>query len=43
MNEAETKAEYIDPKLKARGWGVIEDIKILTLVDKYSQLTAGSE
>ncbi len=21
MNEAETRAEYIDPKLKASGWG----------------------
>ena len=22
MNEAETRAEYIDPALKAAGWGV---------------------
>ena len=29
MNEAETRAELIDPKLKASGWGVIEDSKIL--------------
>ena len=29
MNEAETRAELIDPKLKACGWGVIEDSKIL--------------
>ena len=29
MNEAETRAEQIDPKLKANGWGVIEDSKIL--------------
>ncbi len=29
MNEAETRAEYIDPKLKESGWGVIEDSKIL--------------
>ena len=29
MNEAETRAELIDPKLKASGWGVIEDTKIL--------------
>jgi type I restriction enzyme R subunit len=24
MNEAETRAELIDPALKAAGWGVIE-------------------
>ena len=24
MNEAETRAEYIDPALKAAGWGVVE-------------------
>jgi len=29
MNEAETRAEYIDPKLKASGWGEIEGSKIL--------------
>ncbi|PIZ99729.1 MAG: restriction endonuclease subunit R [Candidatus Komeilibacteria bacterium CG_4_10_14_0_2_um_filter_37_10] len=29
MNEAETRAEYIDPKLKASGWGEIEESKIL--------------
>ncbi len=29
MNEAETRAEYIDPKLKASGWGVIEGTKVL--------------
>ncbi len=29
MNEAETRAELIDPKLKACGWGVVEDSKIL--------------
>jgi type I restriction enzyme, R subunit len=29
MNEAETRAELIDPKLKACGWGVIESSKIL--------------
>ena len=29
MNEAETRAEVIDPKLKACGWGVVEDSKIL--------------
>jgi type I restriction enzyme R subunit len=29
MNEAETRAELIDPQLKASGWGIIEDTKIL--------------
>ena len=29
MNEAETRAERIDPKLKACGWGVVEGSRIL--------------
>ena len=29
MNEAETRAEYIDPKLKESGWSVVEDTKVL--------------
>ena len=29
MNEAETRAERLDPKLKACGWGVVEGSKIL--------------
>ena len=29
MNEAETRAEYIDPKLKASGWGEVEESKVL--------------
>lgn len=29
MNEAETRAEYIDPKLKASGWGIVEGSKVL--------------
>ena len=28
MNEAETEAELIDPKLKESGWGAMEDPKI---------------
>ncbi len=28
MNEAETRAEHIDPALKAAGWGVVEDSKV---------------
>jgi type I restriction enzyme R subunit len=37
MNESETRAELIDPKLKACGWGVIEDSKIL----REYRITAG--
>ena len=29
MNEADTRAEHIDPALKAAGWGVVEGSKIL--------------
>lgn len=29
MNEAETRAEYIDPALKASGWGEVEGSKVL--------------
>ena len=29
MNEAETRAEHIDPALMAAGWGVVEGSKIL--------------
>src|SRR3989344_9368317 len=29
MNESETRAEYIDPKLKSSGWGIIEGSKVL--------------
>ncbi len=28
MNDAETRAEYIDPSLKAAGWGVVEGSRI---------------
>ena len=28
MNEAETRAELIDPKLTASGWGVVEGSKL---------------
>ena len=28
MNEAETRAELIDPALKAAGWGVVEGSRI---------------
>ena len=29
MNGAETRAEHIDPALKAAGWGIVEGSKIL--------------
>ncbi len=29
MNGAETRAELIDPKLRACGWGVVEGSKVL--------------
>ena len=29
MNETETRAELIDPKLKASGRGIVEETKIL--------------
>jgi len=29
MNEAETRAEHIDPALKAAGWGMVEGSRIL--------------
>ncbi len=29
MNEAETRAQLIDPKLKASGWDVVEGSKVL--------------
>ena len=37
MNEAETRAEYIDPKLKASGWGVVDGTKVL----REYKITAG--
>lgn len=37
MNESETRAELIDPKLKAAGWGIIEGSKI----HREYQITAG--
>jgi type I restriction enzyme R subunit len=39
MNEAETRAELIDPKLAAAGWGVVEGSKILR--ERNCQITAG--
>jgi type I restriction enzyme R subunit len=28
MNEAETRAEHVDPALRAAGWGVVEGSRI---------------
>jgi len=28
MNEAETRAEHIDPALRAAGWGVVEGSRV---------------
>jgi type I restriction enzyme R subunit len=39
MNESETRAELIDPKLAAAGWGVVEGSKILR--ERNCQITAG--
>ena len=39
MNEAETRAELIDPKLKACGWGVVEGSKILR--ERLAKITDG--
>ena len=39
MNEAETRAELIDPKLKACGWGVVEGSKILC--ERNAKITDG--
>ncbi len=37
MNEAETRAEFIDPALKTAGWGAVEGFKVLRGID----ITAG--
>ena len=39
MNEAETRANLIDPKLRASGWGIVEDAKILR--ERNAQITLG--
>ena len=39
MNEAETRAELIDPKLKEAGWGVVVGSKILR--ERLAQITDG--
>ncbi len=39
MNEAETRAEHIDPALRAAGWGVVEGSRILR--EKQCEITPG--
>ncbi len=39
MNEAETRAEHIDPALKAAGWGVVDGSRILR--EKQCEITPG--
>jgi type I restriction enzyme R subunit len=39
LNEAETRAELIDPKLKEAGWGVVEGSKIFR--ERNCEITAG--
>jgi type I restriction enzyme, R subunit len=39
MNEAETRADHIDPALKAAGWGVVEGSRILR--EKQCEITPG--
>jgi type I restriction enzyme R subunit len=39
MNEADTRANLIEPKLKACGWGVVEGSKILR--EQYAKITDG--
>lgn len=47
MNEAETRAELIDPKLKACGWGLVEGSKVLrfqqTMVRQLDALQAETQ
>ncbi len=36
MNESQTRLEKIDPKLKAAGWGIVADSRILTEQNAYT-------
>ena len=33
MNETETRAEHIDPALKAAGWGVVAGSRIRSIIE----------
>ena len=39
MNEAETRAELIDPALRDAGWGVVEGSKVLR--ERHCEITPG--
>ena len=39
MNEAETRAEHIDPALKAAGWGVVDGSRVLR--ERQCEITPG--
>ena len=43
MNEAETRAELIDPALKAAGWGIIEGSRIRREVITLGRLVGNSK
>ena len=39
MNEAEIRAEHIDPALKAAGWGVVDGSRVLR--ERQCEITPG--
>jgi type I restriction enzyme R subunit len=43
MNEAETRAELIDPALKAAGWGIVEDSKVRREVITLGRIQGGGK
>jgi len=43
LNEAETRAEYIDPALKAAGWGVVEGSRVRREVITLGRLQGGGK
>jgi type I restriction enzyme R subunit len=43
MNEAETRAEHIDPALKAAGWGVVDGSRVRREVIAPGRLLGGRQ
>ena len=43
MNEAETRAEHIDPALKAAGWGVVEGSRVRREVITLGRIQGGGK
>ena len=43
MNEAETRAEHVDPALKAAGWGVVEGSKVRREVITLGRIQGGGK